>query len=236
MSYDCEYNPADYNNLEPPPWLTNYNLVNEPVRPLHQLTRDDPEVWMGIDGFMGAYEVSSHGRVRSLSRRIVVSVCGEPVTRTIHGRILEGCTSNGYRTVSLGKGHPAQVSRLVAATFIGPRPHKLFVLHSDGNSRNDCVSNLRYGTQFENVKDAIKHGTFARGERMPHAKLTDRLAAIAKGLRGVVTEEFLAQQFGCSRGVIHRVRTGEIWAHVTALEPGPALAALSELVQLKEAA
>lgn len=48
---------------------------------------------------------------------------------------------------------------LVAAAWLGPRPDGLVIRHLDGNSRNNDVRNLAYGTPAENVRDTVRHGT-----------------------------------------------------------------------------
>lgn len=72
--------------------------------------------------------------------------------RTKHGRLRVNIRTNGNRHVCL-------VHHLVAEAFLGPRPHGKYVLHKDGNHNNNAASNLYYGTQSENMKDAIRHGT-----------------------------------------------------------------------------
>lgn len=52
------------------------------------------------------------------------------------------------------------ISQLVAESFLGKRPDGLFVLHKDGNPSNNEVANLYYGNQSQNMKDAVRHGTF----------------------------------------------------------------------------
>jgi hypothetical protein len=51
-----------------------------------------------------------------------------------------------------------QVSWLVAAAFIGPRPAGMGVLHWDDDPSNNRVGNLRYGSQLDNAVDARRNG------------------------------------------------------------------------------
>lgn len=116
------------------------------------------EVWRFIPGFEGRYEVSSRGSVRSLD---VIDAQG----RKWPGRMFKGYTSElGYVFVALrkdGKPKSFSVHRLVALAFLGPATEeKPYVLHSDGNPGNNNLENLRWGSQKENIQDAIKHGTF----------------------------------------------------------------------------
>lgn len=48
--------------------------------------------------------------------------------------------------------------RLVALAWIGPQPDGMEVCHNDGNPANNEVSNLRWDTHSENMKDVRRHG------------------------------------------------------------------------------
>jgi len=63
-------------------------------------------------------------------------------------------------TVGLGKRHQTKTLKLhnvVAELFIGPRPFGLLVLHKDDDWMNCAASNLEYGTQSQNIADAIRN-------------------------------------------------------------------------------
>ena len=49
---------------------------------------------------------------------------------------------------------------LVLSTFVGPRPDGMEVRHLDGNSLNNSLENLAWGTHKENTQDAFVHGSF----------------------------------------------------------------------------
>jgi hypothetical protein len=61
---------------------------------------------------------------------------------------------------------------VVLETFVGPRPVGMQIRHLDGDSRNNHVANLRYGTAKENGEDRRKHGTVARGSKNGNSKLS----------------------------------------------------------------
>lgn len=117
------------------------------------------ERWLPIAGYEGSYEVSSLGRVRSLSRTVERRNRGPlPIRERI---LVAALNSRGRPTVSLHAGGSAlsyQVSALVAEAFIGPRPSGMNVLHWDDNPLDNRVENLRYGTYSDNQHDRVRNG------------------------------------------------------------------------------
>lgn len=67
---------------------------------------------------------------------------------------------NGYLTVKLrvnGRRIGYKVHVLVAQKFLGPKPFDdAVVRHMDGDQTNCAASNLRYGTQKENIADKFR--------------------------------------------------------------------------------
>ena len=118
------------------------------------------EQWKPVYGYEGIYEVSSHGRVRSVDRTATRS--GGQVH--LKGKVLRTTLSKrgGYPDVSLyaqGKRERRSVHALVAESFIGARPEGMEVCHNDGNPTNNHLDNLRYGTRSDNMLDRVRHGT-----------------------------------------------------------------------------
>ncbi|WP_136244753.1 NUMOD4 domain-containing protein [Mycobacterium intracellulare] len=121
-----------------------------------------PEQWRAVVGYEGLYEVSDHGRVRSLDRTIPHNLWPH-TSRTIRGRMLTPNTRrpHGYQTVQLcrnNKVNRAEVHWLVLEAFVGSRPPGMFGLHWDDDGSNNRLSNLRWGTNRENQLDAIRNG------------------------------------------------------------------------------
>lgn len=108
------------------------------------------ETWLPIPGYVGTYEASDLGQIRSVPRG------------RWKGRIRKQTDHpSGYTSVCLsleGKHKTHFVYRLVALTFLGPRPEGQHTCHNDGDGRNSSVSNLRYDTPRENNLDTLRHG------------------------------------------------------------------------------
>ena len=116
------------------------------------------EIWKPVVGFEGLYDVSSEGRVRSYRR--------EPAPKLLK----PGIASNGYPSVVLGRGNTRMVHRLVAEAFHGLCPLGCEVRHRDGDRTNPRADNLRWGTRSENIRDAVRNGTWHSEKRRAHWK------------------------------------------------------------------
>ena len=85
---------------------------------------------------------------------------GHSAKRRIKGRVLKLLlTNSGYQVVNLSVNSVTQqktVHRLVLASFTGLHDN-LYVRHKDGNSVNNKLSNLEWGTHRENMDDQMSH-------------------------------------------------------------------------------
>ena len=122
--------------------------------------QDTGERWKPVNGYEGIYEVSNHGRVRSLDRTVTRS---DGQVHQLKGKVLRTRPKqNGYPFVHLctpGKSQMRTVHSLVAEAFIAARPEGMEVCHNDGDPTNNHVDNLRYGTRSDNMLDKVRHGT-----------------------------------------------------------------------------
>lgn len=110
----------------------------------------------------------------------------------------DGSKSRGFR-----------VHRLVAHVFLSPCPPGQEVRHKDGNPANNRAWNLTYGTRRQNIGDAIRHGTLARGLENGSGKFSDSLIAEVKALlSGGLSCSGVAAMTGMSRSHVHRVGRG----------------------------
>ena len=121
------------------------------------------ETWRPVTGYLGAYEVSDLGRVRSVDRIVQQRTSsGKPGTSSRRGRILKPpLDKDGYVTAGLvccGKLKLRKVHAMVLESFVGPRPLGLVACHGDGDPTNNTPSNLRWDTISANTYDKIDHG------------------------------------------------------------------------------
>ena len=110
------------------------------------------EIWKDIEGYENDYQVSNLGRVKSLPKK-----CWNGKGYWFRdGRILTPVKSKkGYLNVWCRK-NIFKVHRLVANAFI-PNPQNLpQVNHIDGDKTNNCVANLEWVTDGENLLHAYR--------------------------------------------------------------------------------
>lgn len=118
------------------------------------------EIWMDIKGYEGKYQISNHGRIKSLSR-ITNNRNGEFKTKE---KIMKPTKSrNGYLIVSLWENNKQKkklVHKLVAEAFIKNPEHYTEINHKDENKKNNNMINLewcdhKYNMNYGKVRNKI---------------------------------------------------------------------------------
>ena len=122
------------------------------------------EEWRDIQGYEGLYQVSNHGRVRSLDRIGYQKHWQGGLSRYVHkGKVLKARKQrNGYMTVDLrrnGKFERFLIHRLVGSHFLEKPEGKNYINHLDVNPENNRSDNLVWCTQSENIQYAYDNGT-----------------------------------------------------------------------------
>ena len=177
------------------------------------------EQWIPVVGYEGLYEVSNLGSVRSLDRTVIAKASSraQEHRRTYNGAVIpQYSNNNGRPSVNLHKNNKHQamrVCRLVLGAFIGECPDGMECLHWDGDSKNNLVENLRWGTREENCADMLRHGTRLRGESHPHSKLSNWSVQWVKTFQkhGFAKQTYLAEIFDCNISTISSIKHGRSW-------------------------
>lgn len=137
-------------------------------------------VWKDVPGYEGRYKVSDGGQVKSL-------VGAHGIRRERLRKLMTD--KAGYQRVTLkkdGVGRNHLVHHLVLGAFIGPKPNGLECRHLNGDSADNRLVNLIWGTSSQNTKDTVRHGNH-RGARKTYCKngheFTAENTAVRKGGR-----------------------------------------------------
>ena len=109
------------------------------------------EIWKDIPGYVGFYQASNKGRVRSLGFYVACGRGGKG-WRLVKGRVLKpGKSTTNHVTVSLGRYNSHGVHRLVLLAFVGKPKRGQEALHLNHKHADNRLSNLKWGSRSENL-------------------------------------------------------------------------------------
>ena len=141
------------------------------------------------------YEINEEGVVRNIKKQRVV----KPVKQ------------NYLRVTLYCDGKPSAgllVHQLVMSAHVGSKPFGMCVRHIDGNSFNNSLENLTYGSLTENQQDRLTHGTYGM-------KLSQRKVRIIRGLYSCgFLQQRIAEIFNVSTSTISNICTHKTWVSV----------------------
>jgi len=169
------------------------------------------ENWKQINGFIGKYEISNLGRVKSLARV------------TPHGhhkkeRILKNTLLNtGYYQVNLysNKGPVKKaLHRLIATAFLPNPDNKPYINHIDGNPRNNSLNNLEWCNASENQIHAMATGLNKRGVDHGKAKLNIDDVVFIRTFRSLYSWVDLSKIFKVDPKTIRDAFYAKSWKHI----------------------
>lgn len=171
------------------------------------------EAWKDIYGFEGLYQISNHGRVKSLKRKGVLK------DRILKGKL--GGTTVKYYAVVLRRNKKSSffyIHRLVAFHFIKPSLLWEEINHKDYDPLNNHVDNLEWVTSSENSLHSRHNMSKARqGEKHPRAKVTDQQAIEIKRLRKQgLRYKAIAERFNITKQDVANIIT-RYYSHVNHL-------------------
>ena len=178
------------------------------------------EIWKDIKDFEGLYQISTYGRVKSLSKK-VLQFGKYKITKEFIMKVKK--SKDGYNRIILcknGKYSTFLVHRLVAEAFI-PNPENLpYINHKDENSRNNDVDNLEWCTAKYNCNYGTHNEKLSRNHKLNKKTLqfdlngrlvnTWRSTSLASRKTGVSKSNIIAC---CNKKEHHKTAGGYIWRY-----------------------
>lgn len=102
----------------------------------------------------------------------------------------------------------------------GPIPEGMFICHKCDTRRCCNPDHMFIGTERDNWNDMREKRRNPRGERHPHAKLSEsQVAEIKWKLAQGQTRASIGQEYGVAEGTIGNIKQGNNWKHVQAKAP-----------------
>ena len=115
----------------------------------------------------------------------------------------------------VGKPERWWVHQLVLLAFVGPCPSGQECLHRNDIGNDNRLSNLRYGTRFENQADALANGRYPLGEDRPMAKRTnEEVRAIRAAAEAGVRRKEIRARFGLNSPQLSAILCRRVYKHV----------------------
>lgn len=116
------------------------------------------------------------------------------------------------------RGRSLRAHRFSYSLFVGDIPEDLLVLHHCDNPKCVNFNHFFLGTTKDNAVDMAKKGRCrdSQGEKNPESKLTEKdVREIRMKLHAGAIPRDLTREYGVGRRHISKIKTGEIWSHIT---------------------
>lgn len=185
------------------------------------------EIWKDIPNYIGQYQASNSGKVRSLDRFTEqLGRCGKPYKRFIKGRVLaqKFCKANGYFMLCFPKKKTMTVHRAIALAF-HPNPLGLKeVNHKNGIKTDNGALNLEWTSSSKNrqhafanglQKNSIAAGLRRRGSNNATSKLDEAtVIQLLADYKTIKSQRRTAKKYGITKTTAASIINGKTWRHV----------------------
>lgn len=181
------------------------------------------EIWKDVKGYVGLYQISNLGRVKSLPKRI--PRFGGKSLEVTKIKYLKHQNHNAYPYVNLYKNKKSRrfsIHRLIAIHFIPNPENKPQVNHIDEDPANYSISNLEWVTPKENMHHSFDkiYGSIPAGENNKAAIMDDMKVLTCYTLnKNHTSNQSLSVLYGVGNPKISQIRNGRVWKHLFHCRP-----------------
>lgn len=116
-------------------------------------------------------------------------------------------SKSGHLVVSFGRFDKELVHRVIYRTFIGELEKGKVIRHLNDVPTDNRVSNLKQGTQKENMYDALENNKLK-------SKLTEEDVISIKSLKGYQKRKTVAKNFGVSESTVKGIWNDKTWRYL----------------------
>ena len=173
----------------------------------------DGEIWVDVNGYVGLYQVSNMGRIKSFIKLLSIDMVGKirVLSPDKFGYIRCGLNKDNKRTT-------IKVHRLVAEHFIPNPEGKEQVNHKNMIKSDNRVENLEWLTRGENQKhsydnDQKRIRQFGQINKMSKLKDSD-IHEIFNLYNNGSSKQELSEQYNVHKKTIHGILMGRTWKHI----------------------
>lgn len=160
------------------------------------------EQWRPVTRYEDDYLISNYGRVRSLKGREPALLKPRPDSR---GRYLSVCLC------WLGKTREHLVHRLVLEAFGRAARDGEEVRHANGDTQDNRIANLSWGTRGENMQDAARHGTAGSYMKLQANLDWKTIVQIRERRSAGARLQKLADEYGIDKRQVSAIARGKIY-------------------------
>lgn len=167
------------------------------------------EKWVDIPDFVGFYQASNLGNIRSVDRYVLRKDGRSCFIKGRNLKFFQG-GNNRYWMTQLSKDNKQSkflVHRIIASVFIHPIEEGFEVNHKNGIVTDNYVTNLEIISHQENINHSVSFGLKNDyGEKHVNAKLSNEDAeSIRSRHKGGELQVNLAIEYGVSKQTISNI-------------------------------